>query len=78
MRLRADRRQERKGGPRLGGLTTYRQLPMVEDTTQIVFGFIHLWLILLQQRDGVFYLGIVLLQTLLQEGLSQEQFSKVI
>lgn len=51
---------------------------MVEDTTQIVFGFMHLRLILVQQRDGVFYLGIVLLQTLLQEGLSQEQFSKVI
>lgn len=51
---------------------------MVEDATQVVFGFIHLWLILLQQRDEVFYLGIVLLQTLLQEGLGQEQFFKVI
>ena len=60
------------------GLATYRQPPTVEDPAQIVSGFIHLRLTLFQQRDGVFYLGIILLQILLQEGLRQEQFSKVI
>lgn len=78
---RLDRRQEageRRGGPKPGGLTTYQQPPLVKDTTQIVSGFIYLRLILLQQRDGVFYLGMVLLQTLLQEGLGQQQLPKVI
>ena len=51
---------------------------MIKDTAQIVSGFIHLRLTLLQQRDRVFYLGVVLLQTLLQEGLGQEQFPKAI
>lgn len=73
--LTADGRQEReeRRAPR-----THRQPPVVKDTTQMVSGFIHLRLILLGQREGVFYLGVVLLQTLLQEGLGQEQFPKVI
>lgn len=73
--MTADGRQDRE---ERRGLTTYRQPPMVKDTTQVVSGFIHLRLILLRQRDGVFYLGVVLLQTLLQEGLGQEQLPKVI
>lgn len=73
--LTADGRQERE---EQRGLTTYRQPPVVKDTTQMVSGFTHLRLILLRQRDGVFYLGVVLLQTLLQEGLGQEQLPKVI
>ena len=47
------------------GRTAYRQLPVVKDAAQVVSGFIHLRLILLQQRDGVFYCGVVPLQTLL-------------
>lgn len=48
-------------GPQAWGLTTYRQLPVVKDTAQVASGIIHLRLILLQQRNGVFYLGVVLL-----------------
>jgi hypothetical protein len=53
-------------------LTTYRQLPLVKDSAQIIFGFIYPMFVLFQQRDGVLYFGVVLLQTLLQEGLCQQ------
>lgn len=60
------RREERQPPAwRVKGRTAYRQLPVVKDAAQVVSGFIHLRLILLQQRDGVFYHGMVPLQTLL-------------